>query len=117
MSLSTSTPWPWSRKRIRSSPTGRIASGSSWTVTPSCRRYRGRLPSTWLAEWISDSPNAPWDTMRIPTMEIGVRYAFLIVWDNKTHLAPLYAESVPDTNFHGSKDPKADRYHAAPAVG
>src|SRR5437868_1189601 len=68
MSVSTRTPSPWSRKRIRSSATGRIASGSSCTVTPSWRRKSGRLPSTWLAEWISDSPNAPWETMRMPIM-------------------------------------------------
>src|SRR5258706_1913278 len=68
MSVSTSTPCPWSRKRIRSSATGRMASGSSWTVTPSCRRKSGRLPRTWLAEWISDSPRVPWETIRMPIM-------------------------------------------------
>src|SRR5436190_1187092 len=68
MSVRTSTPAPWSRKRIRSSATGRMASGSSWMVTPSWRRLSGRLPSTWLAQWMRDSPKAPWETMRMPTM-------------------------------------------------
>src|ERR1700682_5737771 len=68
MSVMTITPWPWSRKRMRSSATGRMASGSSCTVTPTCRRYSGRLPRTWLAEWMSDSPKAPWETMRMPIM-------------------------------------------------
>src|SRR5688500_16337961 len=68
MSVRTSTPWPWSRKRIRSSATGMSRSGSSCTVTPSWRRYRGRLPSTWLAEWMRDSPKAPCETMRMPIM-------------------------------------------------
>src|SRR5689334_11521270 len=45
-----------------------MPSGSSWTVTPSWRRYVGRRPSTWLAEWISDSPKAPWETMSRPIM-------------------------------------------------
>src|SRR4051812_14319978 len=68
MSVSTRTPAPWSRNRMRSSASGSVVSGSSWTVTPSWRRYNGRLPSTWLAEWMSDSPNAPWETMRMPIM-------------------------------------------------
>src|SRR5258708_35095367 len=45
-----------------------MASGSSWTVTPSCRRKSGRLPRTWLAEWISDSPRVPCETIRMPIM-------------------------------------------------
>src|SRR5262249_20587212 len=66
MSVSTSTPCPWSRKRMRSSATGSIASGSSCTVTPSWRRKSGRLPSTWLGEWMSDSPKAPWERINMP---------------------------------------------------
>src|SRR5258708_12430938 len=45
-----------------------MASGSSWTVRPSGRRKRGPLPRTWLAEWISDSPRVPCETIRMPIM-------------------------------------------------
>src|SRR6185312_995245 len=74
MSVRTSTPSPWSRKRIRSSAWGWTASGSSCTVIPSWRRYSGRLPSTWLAEWMSASPKAPWETMRMPIMAAILRH-------------------------------------------
>src|SRR6266571_6379989 len=72
MSVSTSTPSPLSNWRASSCAWGRIASGSSWTVTPSCCTCSGRLPSTWLAPWMSASPKAPCATMRTPTMT-GIR--------------------------------------------
>src|SRR5215831_17278140 len=68
MSVSTSTPSPSSSCRTSSCAWGSIASGSSCTVTPTWRTRNGRFPSTWLAQWISASPNAPWATIRIPTM-------------------------------------------------
>src|SRR5882762_6165872 len=68
ISVSTSTPSPLSSWRTSSWAWGRIASGSSWTVTPSCCTCSGRLPSTWLVPWMSASPRAPCATMRTPTM-------------------------------------------------
>src|SRR5437867_12459194 len=67
-SVSTSTPSPLSSWRTSSWAWGRIASGSSWTVTPSCCTCSGRLPSTWLVPWMRASPRAPCATMRTPTM-------------------------------------------------
>jgi hypothetical protein len=66
MSVSTSTPSPSFNSFTRLSACGRIASGSSCTVTPTWRTRSGRLPSTWLAEWMIASPKAPWATMRMP---------------------------------------------------
>src|SRR6266571_7258415 len=68
ISVSTSTPSPLSSWRTSSWAWGRIASGSSWTVTPSCCTCSGRLPSTWLVPWMRASPRAPCATMRTPTM-------------------------------------------------
>src|SRR3981189_1254192 len=68
MSVSTGTRSPLSSWRASSWAWGRIASGSSWTVTPSCCTCSGRLPSTWLAPWMSASPRAPCATMSTPTM-------------------------------------------------
>src|SRR5712664_159191 len=70
ISVSTSTPSPLSSWRTSSWAWGRIASGSSWTVTPSCCTCSGRLPSTWLVPWMSASPRAPCATMRTPTMAL-----------------------------------------------
>src|SRR5438552_3863767 len=103
MSVSTRTPAPWSRKRIRSLATGRIASGSSCTVTPSWRRKSGRLPSTWLAEWISDSPNAPWETMRIPIMDESYNGAVDRTMPRPTEITLHQQSRVLDVAFDDGK--------------
>src|SRR5437870_537312 len=68
ISVSTSTPSPLSSWRTSSWAWGRIASGSSWTVTPSCCTCSGRFPSTWLVPRMSASPTAPYATMSTPNM-------------------------------------------------
>ena len=47
---------------------GSRLTGSSWTVTPSCCNCGGRLPSTWLAQWIRLSPSVPCAMIRMPIM-------------------------------------------------